>query len=84
MLHRLRLGWLIRDSYRGAWRDVLCNYGWFLAGFAGIVVVWLFVEWVVILSPLAGNRTAWWTMHVAYFFPVLTRNCKEPEETRDC
>ena len=62
------MGWLIRDLYRGAWRDVLRNYGWFLAGFAGIVAVWLFVEWVVILSPLAGNRAAWWVMHVAYFF----------------
>ena len=60
--------WSIRDLYRGAWRDVLRNYGWFLTGLAGVVAVWLIVEWVVILSPLAGNRMAWWVMHVGYFF----------------
>ena len=58
----------IRDLYRRAWIPTFRNYAWFLAGLAGIVAVWLFVEWVVILSPLAGNRAVWWVMHVGYFF----------------
>ncbi len=58
----------IRDLYRRAWIPTFRNYVWFLAGLAGIVALWLFVEWVVILSPLAGNRAVWWVMHVGYFF----------------
>ena len=58
----------IREFYGHAFGPTLRNYAWFLVGLASIVAVWLFVEWVVILSPLAGNRAIWCVMHLGYFF----------------
>lgn len=57
----------VRRLFRGALREALRHYPGFVTGMLGIVLVWLLVEWIVIVSPLSTSRLIWWIAHLGYF-----------------